>query len=212
MSRLTGLYAITPEHSGAPGALAEQVAQAIAGGARMVQYRDKSSDTGKRLDEARRLLSLCRAASIPLIINDDLDLAERIGADGIHLGRHDPDPREARNRLGSDAIVGLSCYDQLQRGIHAQEVGADYAAFGSFYPSATKPRAAQATPRLLIEACKRLAIPPIAIGGITPENGLSLVRAGARMLAVVEAVFGQPDIRAAAAAFSALFQHGDCDP
>lgn len=219
MSRLYGLYAITPQNpnqlpSQAPRTtpllatqppLATQVAQAIGGGARLIQYRDKGGDAAARLRTARSLLAVCRAAAVPLIINDDLDLAARIGADGVHLGRDDPDPREARSRLGPGAIIGVSCYDRLQRALHAQAIGADYVAFGRFFPSATKPLAVPATPELLRQARRHLAIPLVAIGGITPERGCLLIAAGADMLAAVDAVFGHSDIRAAAAAFDVLF-------
>lgn len=209
MTRLRGLYAITPETPRTNSSLGEQVEQALAGGARLIQYRDKSGDSHKRLSEAESLLALCRIAGVPLVINDDLDLATQISAGGVHLGRDDADPREARRRLGTRAIVGVSCYDSLERALRAQEIGADYVAFGRFFTSATKPRAVQASPELLRQACKRLDIPLVAIGGITPENGRSLVSAGADMLAVVDAVFGKADIRAAAAAFHELFNDGD---
>lgn len=205
MSRLQGLYAITPQLAGKSPDLAGLTAKAIAGGARLIQYRDKSGDAEKRRHEAQSLLAVCRDAGVPLVINDDLDLALRIAADGVHLGRDDADPLVARERLGAGAIIGISCYDRLERAIHAQEIGADYAAFGSFFPSATKPLAVQASPDLLRRARARLTIPLVAIGGITPENGGSLVAAGADMLAVVDAVFGQVDVRAACAAFAALF-------
>jgi thiamine-phosphate pyrophosphorylase len=209
MTRLRGLYAITPETSRTSNSLREQVEQALAGGARLIQYRDKSGDSHKRLREAESLLALCRIAGVPLVINDDLELAARIGADGVHLGRDDVDPREARRRLGTRTIVGVSCYDSLERALRAQEIGADYAAFGRFFPSTTKSQAIQASPELLRQARKRLDIPLVAIGGITPENGGSLISAGADMLAVVDAVFGKADIRAAAAAFHELFNDGD---
>jgi thiamine-phosphate pyrophosphorylase len=212
MSRLSGLYVITPETPATTPSLAAQVEQAIAGGARIVQYRDKSDDPGKRLRDANALLAVCRAAAVPLIVNDDLDLAARIGAAGLHLGADDADPQEARRALGPRAIIGISCYDRLERAVHAQKIGADYAAFGRFFPSSTKPHAVQATPDLLRCAGERLALPLVAIGGITPENGRSLISAGADMLAVVDAVFGQPDIRAAATAFTRLFSDGGCDP
>jgi len=212
MNRLQGLYAITPEIPRTSLPLEEQVAQAIAGGARLIQYRDKSADPDKRLREALALLAVCRAAEVPFIVNDDLDLALQIGADGVHLGRGDADPRKAREHWGPEAIVGISCYDQLPLAIHAQAIGADYVAFGRFFPSSTKPLAVQATPKLLHLAREHLDLPLVAIGGITPENGRFLLSAGAQMLAVVDAVFGQSDIRAAAAAFDALFHDGDCDP
>jgi len=205
VSRLYGLYAITPEVPRPSSPLATQVEWAIAGGARLIQYRSKGGDPAARLHTARSLLAVCRAAAVPLIINDDPDLAARIGADGVHLGRDDPDPREVRRRLGPGVIIGVSCYNQLQRVLRAKEASADYVAFGRFFSSMTKPLAVSTTPTLLRQARERLAIPLVAIGGITPENGALPITAGADMLAAVDAVFGQSDIRAAAAAFDALF-------
>ncbi len=204
-SLLRGLYAITDRQLATNGQLADQVALALAGGARMIQYRDKGTDRERRHREASTLLQLCRRAQIPLIINDDLDLACRIGADGIHLGRDDPDPVAARARLGADAIIGVSCYNQLQLARQAQDAGADYVAFGRFFPSRSKPDAVSADTRLLQEARRQLSIPMVAIGGITPENGGPLVAAGADMLAVIQGIFAQPDIRAACQRFLPLF-------
>jgi thiamine-phosphate pyrophosphorylase len=181
------------------------VQQAIEGGARLIQYRDKSRDSAKRVTEAAGLLAVCRSAGIALLINDDVELAAALGADGVHLGRDDSDPREARRQLGPSAIIGVSCYDRFERAARAQEEGADYAAFGRFFPSATKPHAVPAGIDLLHRARRELRLPLVAIGGVTPENGASLVRAGADMLAVVEGVFGQPDIRSAALAYRRLF-------
>jgi thiamine-phosphate pyrophosphorylase len=203
--RLAGLYAITPQHPSPSLSLAEQVAQAVAGGARIVQYREKGGDADKRRREARDLLALCRAAGVLLIVNDDPALAAAIGADGVHLGRDDADPHEARTLLGPTAIIGVSCYDRFELAEWAKSVGADYAAFGRFFPSGTKPNAVQADPALLRRAHRELGLPLVAIGGITPENGGPLIAAGADMLAVVEAVFARPDIRAAARAFARLF-------
>jgi thiamine-phosphate pyrophosphorylase len=203
--RLAGLYAITPEHPSSALPLADQVAQAIAGGARLVQYREKGTDADKRWREARDILAVCQAAGVPLVVNDDLALAAAIGAGGVHLGRDDTDPREARALLGPAAIVGVSCYDQFERAEWAKSVGADYAAFGRFFPSGTKPNTVQADPSLLRRASRDLGLPLVAIGGITPENGGPLIAAGADMLAAVEAVFDRPDIRAAARAFARLF-------
>jgi thiamine-phosphate pyrophosphorylase len=205
MIRLRGLYAITPAHPRVGSPLPAQVEEAIVGGARLIQYRNKGRDGAARLADARGLLAVCREHGIPLIINDDLELATAVGADGIHLGRDDPDPRQARQRLGPDAIIGVSCYDELECAREAQHAGADYAAFGSFFASATKPRAVPAAPDLLRRARRELSLPLVAIGGITPENGGPLIAAGADMLAVVEGVFGQPDIRAAALAYNRLF-------
>jgi thiamine-phosphate pyrophosphorylase len=205
MSRWQGLYAITPIYPPPEPRLAEQVAQAIAGGARIVQYRDKACDADRRARAAGELLHVCRAQGVPLIINDDVELALRVGADGVHLGREDPDPAEARQRLGDRAIIGVSCYNQLARARWAQEVGAQYVAFGRFFPSITKPQAVSASPELLRQARRELHIPLVAIGGITPENGAALIAAGADMLAVVRSIFTRPDIRSAAQAFAGLF-------
>ncbi|MBK1722390.1 thiamine phosphate synthase [Thiocystis violacea] len=203
--RLRGLYAITPETTTHPVALADQVAAAIQGGARVIQYRDKRADSHRRRAEGSALLALCKAAGVPLIINDDLQLALALGADGVHLGRDDPDPREAREQLGADAIIGVSCYDRLALAETAQAQGASYVAFGSFFPSPTKPKAVRPSPDLLTEAHARLEIPLVAIGGITSQNGGLLIAAGADMLAVVSGVFAQPDIAAAARAYTNLF-------
>jgi thiamine-phosphate pyrophosphorylase len=184
----------------------------LAGGARLVQYRDKTDERSRRRSEALDLLALCRACSVPLIINDDLALAADLGADGVHLGRDDPRLDEARRRLGPEAIIGVSCYNQLERAAAAARAGASYVAFGRFFPSGTKPLAVQAHPDLLREARRTLGLPLVAIGGITPENGGALIEAGADMLAVVGGVFGQADVRAAALAFSRLFEKGGMTP
>lgn len=206
MRRLRGLYAVTPERPQAP--LAALVAEAIAGGAALVQYREKAGDPARRLREAAELLALCRAAGVPLVVNDDLALAERIGADGVHLGRDDADPATARARLGPGALVGVSCYDELARAEAARDAGADYVAFGRFFPSRTKPAAVQAEPDLLRRAAA-LGLPRVAIGGITPDNAAVLIAAGADLVAVVDGVFAQPDVCAAARAFTRLFPAED---
>lgn len=202
---LHGLYAITPDTSHHPSVLAEQVAAAISGGAGVIQYRCKGADAPRRRAQGEALLDVCRAHGIPLIINDDLDLACALGAEGVHLGRDDDDPRAARERLGAQAIIGVSCYDQLARAEAAQAAGATYVAFGSFFPSQVKPHAVRADPGLLSLARRHLDIPLVAIGGITPQNGGLLIEAGAHMLAVVTGVFTQPDIAAAARTYTNLF-------
>ena len=198
-----GLYVITREGYAGPDALLAEVDAAIRGGAAVVQYRDKSALGRDAV--ALRLLTLCRAAGVPLIVNDNVDLAARIGADGVHLGRDDAGPAAARARLGADAIVGVSCYDSLERAVAAERAGASYAAFGRFFPSGSKPGATPARPEVLTLAAQRLSIPVVAIGGITAENGAGLLAAGASVLAVIEAVFGTDDPAAAAGRFRALF-------
>ena len=209
MSRLSGLYAITDAALQEPEKLPERVARAIDGGARLVQYRDKNRDRAARQHPARVLAGLCRARGALLIINDDAELAADSGADGVHLGRDDGDPAAARRRLGAGAIIGVSCYDQWPRALEAVEQGADYIAFGRFFPSRTKPQAVQASLDLIRRAKQQLALPVAAIGGITPHNGAQLVAAGADMLAVVQGVFAAADISQAASAYAALFDRDD---
>jgi len=203
MNTLRGLYAIT-DGAGAPRLLAA-VEAAIRGGAGLVQYREKSTDQGRRRAEAGALLALCRDHGVPLIINDDVELAASIGADGVHLGRDDGEVSAARVRLGPRAIIGVSCYDSLERAVHAAHSGADYVAFGSFFASASKPAAVRAPLSLLKDARAQLSIPLCAIGGITPQNGGDLVDAGADMLAVIQGLFGAADITAEARRYARLF-------
>ena len=204
--QLRGLYAITNPELTQGTALNAQVEAAIQGGARLIQYRDKGNDRARRLNEATQLLATCREPGIPLIINDNLELANRIGADGVHLGRDDRGIDEARKLLGPNAIIGVSCYNDLQRACDAQTAGADYVAFGRFFPSATKPHTIQADIALLQQASRKLQIPIVAIGGITPENGAQLVQAGADMLAVIQGIFAQPDIHRTCRKFAKLFE------
>lgn len=204
-----GLYAITdPALIPAPE-LAERVEAALVGGAVLVQYRDKAADPAARHVRARAILGRCRAYAVPLLINDDLDLAADIGADGVHLGRDDADPAAARARLGPQALIGVSCYNQLARAEAAATAGADYVAFGRFFPSRTKPHAAQADLELLRRARQRLRVPIAAIGGVDADNGAALISAGADLLAVIQGVFGYEDVTAAAQSLAALFAAGD---
>ncbi|MFC4763857.1 thiamine phosphate synthase [Dyella koreensis] len=196
-----GLYVIT---DGPRDDLLTAVAQALAGGARLVQYRDKTTNGDRRRTEAAALRQLCASHAAPLIINDDVALAAAVGADGVHLGETDADLAAARVALGPGAIIGVSCYDSLERARALASAGADYIAFGAFFPSPTKPHARRAPPDLLRQSAA-LGVPRVAIGGITPDNGTSLVEAGADYLAVISAVFGAGDIRAAAQRFTDLY-------
>lgn len=200
----SGLYAITPETADT-ARLLTQVEAALAGGAAAVQFRDKSGDVARRHEQASELLALCQGFDVPLIINDDLRLADLCGADGVHLGRDDGSVAKARVILGPDKFIGASCYQSLDLARAAQAEGADYIAFGSFYPSATKPQAVRAETSLLHAARSAIQIPIVAIGGITPANALALLEAGADSLAVLNALFDAPDGRAAAHAFNQLF-------
>lgn len=208
MSRFTlrGLYAITDTTRLGGDALLAACEAALRGGARALQYRDKSGDANRRRREASVLVSLCDRFGIPLIVNDDLALALDVGAHGIHLGRDDATIAEARARLGDEALIGISCYDDLELAAKASGEGADYIAFGSFFASPTKPQAARADAALLKAAKHRFALPLVAIGGITPDNGASLVKAGADMLAVISDIFTAADPCAAASRYQQLFQ------
>jgi thiamine-phosphate pyrophosphorylase len=202
---IRGLYAIADSHYLEPEQFAPAVRAALAGGARVIQYRDKGSEPARRAAIAHELNRLCVEHGVPLFINDDVALAAEVGAAGVHIGRDDSDLAHTRAQLGPEAIIGVSCYNELERALAAQAGGADYVAFGRFFPSHTKPNAVQATTALLHAACARLHIPIVAIGGITPENGAALLDAGADALAVIEGVFGQADIRAAAERYARLF-------
>jgi thiamine-phosphate pyrophosphorylase len=202
-----GLYAITSERYRNTEQLAAAVAAAVRGGARVVQYRAKAA--ADPVGAAERLLATCRAARVPLIVNDDVALARRIGADGVHLGRDDTPLAEARRVLGSGAIIGVSCYDSVERAARAEGEGADYVAFGRFFPSKTKPGAPCARLETLGLAKERLRVPIVAIGGITAENGGILLEAGADLLAVIDGVFGGNDPEGAALEFQALFSRSE---
>lgn len=210
---LTGLYVITPTIAIGQNAenysVTNDVALALRGGAHIVQYRDKSRDDARRLRQARELMALCRQYQAIFIVNDDVELAAAVGAHGVHLGGEDTPLKEARGQLGDEAIIGISCYNRLDLALEAERLGADYVAFGRFFPSRTKPDAVQADLDLLREARSRLHIPLVAIGGITAQNGAQLIAAGAHMLAVADAVFAQSDIEAAARQLSSLWAAAD---
>lgn len=197
-----GLYAITQTANKSPDTIINEVAAAIKGGAVIVQYRDKNPLDATFL--ARELVKICHQHNVPLLINDDIELAALVGADGVHLGREDGAVAQARKQLGSDAIIGVSCYDFIEQAIAAQAQGATYAAFGRFFPSSSKPLAAPAHIETLRQAKLALTIPIVAIGGILPENGAQLLAAGADFLAVIGGVFDhQPE--QSARAYQALF-------
>jgi len=204
-ANLSGLYVITDSKLLRDDVLVSRVREALRGGARIVQYRDKREDPSTRRRLAGGLLDVCREHGALLIINDDVALAREIGADGVHVGREDAGVEAARAALGDRAIIGASCYDSLALAQDAAAAGADYVAFGRFFPSETKPSAPPARLETLCRARRELDIPVCAIGGITADNAGPLVGAGADMLAVIGGVFGTADPRAAAGAFGPLF-------
>lgn len=205
LALIGGLYAITPECADTER-LVQQVQQALSGGAHLVQYRNKKGDVALRHEQVSELLTLCRHFHVPLIVNDDIRLADLAGADGVHLGKDDGGVREARLILGPDKIIGVSCYNDLQRALDAESHGANYVAFGSFFPSPTKPGADAAPLTLLHEAKRSLNIPVVAIGGITEDNVTPLIEAGTDAVAVISALFNSADIGAAASRFAVLFE------
>ncbi len=205
MFTVAGLYAIADTCYLDPTRLVSAVTDAIAGGARIIQYRDKSPDSERREREARSLAAVCRENGKMFLINDDVGLAAKVGADGVHLGRDDTTIGAARERLGPDTVVGVSCYNELARALAAQAQGADYIALGSFFPSRTKPQAVRAGLELLHAARAKIRLPIVAIGGITPENGAELIAAGADALAVIQGIFGQSDVAVAAKRYAQLF-------
>lgn len=196
-----GLYAIT---DGPREDLLARVEAALNAGAMLLQYRDKSDDGDRRRNEAEALQELCVRFGVPLIINDDVALAAEVGAAGVHLGEDDVDIASARAQLGANAIIGVSCYDSLQRAREFAQRGASYLAFGSFFDSSTKPAARRATSDLLI-AARKFGLPLVAIGGITAENGASLIQAGADYLAVISGIFGAADTAIATRNYVRLF-------
>lgn len=206
MNAIRGLYAITNEDCLRTEESIDRVDAAIRGGARIIQYRNKRGDAACER-QALALARLCAERGVLLIVNDDPRLAQECRA-GVHLGKTDSDIASARARLGRQAVIGVSCYNDLERALTAQAQGADYVAFGRFFPSRTKPDAVQATPALLRAAKARLRIPIVAIGGITPDNGAVLLEAGADALAVIDGVFGQPDPEQAARRYCELFTKG----
>ena len=202
--QLTGLYAVTPDMEDTPELLSK-VEAALAGGARVLQYRNKAASPALRLVQGRALLALCRRYQVSLIINDHLDLALALDAAGLHVGGGDGSPADARKQLGPDKILGVSCYGRLDSALVAAAAGATYAAFGGFFPSTVKPGSARNPIGLLREAKNRLSIPVVAIGGITVENAPQLIDAGADSVAVISALFAASDIKLAAQSFNALF-------
>ncbi len=205
-SRLHGLYGITDHQLLTDlNSLTDAVSQALQGGMRVLQYRAKQLPSSQRLTQARALRQLCTEHQALFIINDDVELALTVSADGVHLGRQDASITEARAQLGAQSIIGCSCYNRLELAQQAQAEGADYVAFGRFFPSRTKPDAVQAEPALLAQARAELSIPLCAIGGIDPDNASILIEQGADMIALIQGLFAHKDVFARAQKLSRLF-------
>ncbi len=190
---LTGLYAITdPELMKSD--LIAKTEQALMGGINILQYRNKTVSIEQQEQEAHTLARLCKNYNVIFIINDNVELAIKVNADGVHLGQKDTQLQQARQRLGKNKIIGVTCNNQINLAQDAQQQGADYVAFGRFFTSLTKPAAPQAELSLLNEAKKLITIPIVAIGGITQEFAPILLKEGADMLAVIHGVFGQENV------------------
>lgn len=201
---LRGLYVITDETLIPQNQFSESIEQALRGGARIIQYRDKSNDIIKRMQQATALKKLCNNYHATFIINDDVELALQIDADGVHIGSQDTTLASARRILGNK-IIGVSCYNQLDMAVRAEKNGADYIAFGSFFPSNIKPHAIRADIPLLTRAKQELKIPVCSIGGITLHNAPALLDAGADMIAVITDIFAAENISDRCQKYAALF-------
>lgn len=199
----TGLYAITQTDNKNSDHIIQEVSAALKGGARVIQYRDKNPTDQVYL--AKQLLKVCQHYHAPLLINDDAELAYQIGADGVHIGRDDGDLLAARKILGPKAIIGQSCYDDINLALQAEKNGADYVAFGRFFPSNSKPLALPAHIETLKSAKIQIKVPIVAIGGILPENGGDLLVAGANLLAVIGGIFDH-NPESSAHKYTELFQ------
>jgi thiamine-phosphate pyrophosphorylase len=203
---LRGLYAITSEAVCRDSAtLLAAAEEALAGGARLLQYRDKWNGAAMRERHAHALLGLCHEHGALFIVNDDVELALSCGADGVHVGNTDASLAQARARLGAQTVIGVSCAGSIDRALAAQAGGASYVAFGRFFDSRTKPGAPQAAQALLTQARPLLRIPVCAIGGVTPDNAGDLIARGTDMVAAVEGVFGAANIEQAARRYAKLF-------
>lgn len=203
---ISGLYAVTPDEPDTD-LLLSKVEAALQGGISVLQYRNKFAGHKLQTQQARAILPLCRQYQVPFIINDSIKLCLTLDADGVHLGGDDGNLIEARARLGTDKILGASCYNRFDLALSAQEAGADYVAFGACFASSTKPNAPVAGLDLFKLAKMQLHIPAVAIGGITLENALSVIQSGASAIAVINAVFNANDIKLTTQQFTQLFNY-----
>ncbi|WP_071432594.1 thiamine phosphate synthase [Angelakisella massiliensis] len=199
------LYAVTDRRWLGNSTLAQQVELALEGGVTFLQLREKDAGPQEILEQARQLLPICRRFGVPLIINDNVELALASGADGVHLGQGDMDPRQARRLLGPDRIIGVSAHNPQEARL-ALEGGADYLGAGAVFHTGTKTDAGALPRQALEEICRSVDIPVVAIGGITRENVLSLAGSGVAGAAVVSAIFAQPDVKEAAREMAQLCQ------
>jgi thiamine-phosphate pyrophosphorylase len=204
-TKLRGLYAITDTHLIPRARFVETVEAAVRGGATMVQLREKETPPEEMVRLGRDILAVTRRYGALLIVNDHPLVAKEIGADGVHVGREDPPVAETRTIVGPDVIIGASCYGDIERAGAAEQAGADYVAFGTPFPSPTKPKRTDISLEIFQAAKQRVRIPVFAIGGITLANARQVIDAGADGIAVVSGVFAAPDVEAVARALAQLF-------
>jgi thiamine-phosphate pyrophosphorylase len=202
--KIKGLYAITPETINTDE-LVDKTRQALEGGVQAVQYRNKSADRYLQRSQATLLLQLCKQHYIPLIINDYIDLALEIDADGLHVGRDDGTIANARKHLGSHKILGASCYNDLDLALHAERQGANYVAFGAFFPSITKSNTVPVSIDFVQHARKQIKISIVGIGGIQLHNASPVIQSGCDAIAVCSDLFANGQTKAKAAQFAQLF-------
>lgn len=202
--RVSGLYAITPD-SEDTNDLLDKTQQALAGGARCIQYRNKSADDILRKKQAGLLLQLCRKYEVPLIINDHIDLVIELDTDGVHVGRNDISVSDARKLLKQGKIVGASCYDNLSLALDAEKQGADYVAFGALFPSVTKPDATSVSVSLINQARQTITTPIVGIGGIRLTNAAMVIDNGCDAIAVCSDLYQAKNIKLKAAHYAQLF-------
>ena len=202
--KISGPYAITPDLN-QTNDLLNKTRQVLEGGVKLVQYRNKSANESLRREQAKLLLSLCREYNALLIINDHLEIAIEIDADGVHVGKNDVSDSAAKTQLGHNKIVGTSCYNQLDLAMQAQKDGADYIAFGAFFSSLTKPNAVSVSISLVNQAQKALSIPIVGIGGIQLTNARTVIQSGCAAIAVCHDLFQAENIKATAEHYVQLF-------
>jgi thiamine-phosphate pyrophosphorylase len=205
--KIQGVYAITDPYLLSDNILYNSVSQAIDAGISVLQYRNKTASYDLQQQQAECLNTVCQKNQVVFLINDSIQLAKQVSADGVHLGKEDNNVSHAREQLGPSAIIGISCYNQLQRAIDAEQYGADYIAFGRFFSSKTKPHASAADPQIITQAKQKISIPIVAIGGITVENANTVINAGADSIAVINSIFAQKKTFNAAEELVQLFNN-----
>ena len=204
VKNLRGLYFVTPDWDDTAQLLAV-CEQALQGGAVVLQYRHKTADAAQRKTQASALLALCRRYQVPFVVNDFVELAMELDADGVHVGGTDASVAQVRAQIGPDKIVGASCYGSMELAHQAAREGASYVAFGGFYPSRVKKYEVSTQPTIVTESKAQIDLPVVVIGGMTVENSRPLVALGADMVAAISSVSGKEDAKHAAQEFAALF-------